>query len=193
MYPSDQELVKKAKRGNKQAFVTLFDRYKDKIAGYLYGYMGDYTTAQDLASETFLSIYEHLGTYKDEGKFLAWAYTIAKNFARNELRKRKRDMEVSLDKPVDSEGSISLADVIADNKTRPDYQARAAELKKAVYKSLAKLDKKYKDVLLLCDVDGLSYDEAAKMLKCNPLSVGKRLERARDKLYDLLRQAGHTI
>jgi len=193
MQPPDQELVEKSKRGDKQAFTALVDRYSGKILGYLYRYMGDYHKAEDMVIETFLSVYNNLSNYEERGLFSSWLFRIATNCAKKELRKKEHQVEVSLDKPLDDGEGTSLADLIADDMHRPDYSARESELKEFVYKAISKLDKKYKDALLLCDVEGMSQAEAAKILGSNPITIGTRLQRARKMLYDILRGYGYVF
>jgi len=194
MHPSDAELVEKARRKDKQAFTELFDRYKDKILGYLYRYIGDYQLAEDLTVETFLSAYTNLDAYKEMGIFSSWLYRIATNCAKKELRKRRHSVEVSLEKHLgqEEEGG-NLEDLIADDRMRPDYDARQAELKETIYRIISSLEKKYGEVLLLCDVEGLSYEETATALGCNPITVGTRLRRARKMFYETLKKKGFNI
>ena len=193
MYPLDKDLIEKVKAKDKQAFTVLFDRYSGKIFGYLYRYLGDYQKAQDLTVETFLSVYTKVHTYTEAGKFSSWLYKIATNFAKKELRKRSHRKEISLDESVDEEGRASLGELIEDDKMRPDYTARQAELKEEVYKVVSRLDKKYKDVLLLCDVEGLPHEEVAKILKSNAITIGTRLRRARKQLHDILEKRGYKL
>ena len=111
---SDQELIVKAKTGDKQAFTDIFDRYKDKILDYLSRYTGDYHTAQDLTLETFLNAYNNLTRYEERGVFSSWLYMIATNCARMELRKKVRHKEISLDEPVSAEADdLKVGDTIA--------------------------------------------------------------------------------
>lgn len=193
MHPSDKELIKKAKRKDKGAFTELVDRYSDRIFSYLYRYVGDYQKAEDLTMETFLNAYTKIRTYREMGKLSSWLYTIATNCARKEIQRTKYRREVSLDKPLDEEGAISLNDLLTDEKTRPDFSARQTELKEFIYKIVSQLDKKYKDALLLCDVEGLSYMEVARILKCNPITVGTRVRRARALLYRALLKYGYKF
>jgi len=193
MHLSDEELIKKAKKKDKSAFTMLVDRYSDKIFSYLCRYVGDYQKAEDLTIETFLNAYTRIRTYREMGKLSSWFYMIATNCARKELTKKRKRKEVSLEKPIDIEGEISLIDLLADEKTRPDYNARQAELKDFIFKIIARLDKKYKDVILLCDVEGLSYRQVAKILRCNPVTVGTRLRRARATLYKMLLKYGYKF
>lgn len=190
MHLTDEELLAKAKAKDKQAFTELVDRYSDRILSYLYRYVGNFHMAEDLTIETFLSAYNNLGTYTEMGKFSSWLYKIATNCARKELRKKGAELEVSVETPSVEDASLTLGDMIADNRSRPDYVLRQKELKEFIYKAMSRLDKKYRDALLLCDVEGLSYEDAAKTLRTIPQTVGTRLRRARKQLYDLLREYG---
>ena len=193
-YSSDRELIEKTKLGDKQAFTVLFDRYEHKILGYLYRYVGDFQAAEDLTIDTFLNAYNHLSNYEERGTFSAWLYTIATNCAKKEFRKRNRLKEVALEEPIDGKvESPALGDMIADESKRPDSEAMKREFKEFIYKVLRKLDKKYKDVLLLCVVEGLQYEEAANILKCSAITIGTRLRRGRKMLYDALKRHGYQL
>lgn len=190
---SDEELVKKARSKDKQAFAALFDRYNGKIVGYLSRYVGDHQKAEDITVETFLSVYNNLDAYKEEGKFSSWLYKIATNFAKKELQRTIRRREVSLDMPLDNAEAINFIDLIEDAKSKTDDQVIQSELKGIIYKIVSRLDDKYKEVLLLCDVEGVSNQEAAKVLKCNIVTLGTRLRRARKQLYDILKKYGYKF
>jgi len=191
---SDPELIAKAKAGDKQAFTELFDRHRNKILSYLYAYIGDYQMAEDLTVETFFDAYKSLPRYEERGTFSAWLYKIARDYAKKEFRRRDRHKEVSMEAPIaDDTDDLSLGDVLTDDKARPDFEARKDEFKEVIYKTLSKLEKKYKDVLLLCDVDGLGYVEAAKILKSNPITIGTRLRRARKMFYNILKKHGYEF
>lgn len=195
MYPPDEELIKRVRSGDKQAFVDIFDKYSGDILSYLYRYTGDYQKAEDLTLETFLLVNDNIHRYKEMGKFSSWLYRIATNCAKNEFRKRQYKTEISLDQSIDDEekNAASLAEKITDDKNRPDDNMEKAELKEFVRRVILKLDKKYSEVLLLCDIEGLSYEEAAAVLKTNHITVGTRLRRARKMLYDILREGGHDF
>lgn len=187
MIPSDEELVIQAKNGDKQAFVTLFKRHKNKIYTYLCRYVGNDETAQDLTLETFLSVYNHLDQYDEQGKFLSWVYKIATNLGKMEFRKKARRAEVSLEEPAAEDGStISLSDVISDESSRPDVNAIRAEVREFVFNAVSRLDDIYKDVLMLCDIEGLTYEEAAAALNSNAKTIATRVRRAREMLFALL-------
>lgn len=190
---SDEELIKSAKKGDKEAFKELFDKYSGKILSYLYRYIGDFQKAEDVTIATFLDVYQRLPAYEEKGKFVSWVYKIAVNFAKKEFRKKKRMKEVSLDRPLGKNAKMTVYDLKADTKLRPDQQMMSNELREEIEKIIVNLDKKYKNVLLLCDVQGLSYEEVAKILKCRKVTVGVRLSRARKLLCEALRRKGYVL
>ena len=194
MLPPDDELVRGIKDDDEEAFKILYDRYSGKILRYLYRYIGDYQKAEDLTSLTFTNVVENIHSYKELGVFSAWLYKIALNCAHREMRNTARKREISLDKNInngaDGEGEnpVSIGDLIEDSRNRPDNIAEEKERKEFIYRALSQLDTKYKDVLLFCDAEGMTYREAAKILNTNKINIGIRLMRARRMLYDLLKQ-----
>ena len=190
---SDEELIQKSKEGDKEAFKELFERYSGKIVSYIYCYVRDYQKAEDITLETFLDVYKRLPEYEERKKFLPWVYTIALNFARKEFRKEKKaQKEISLETPIGESKTASLGDLLGDNaEARPDYSLRMNELYDAVSHVLDELEEKYRDALVLCDMRGLPYEEAARILKCSKWAVGMRLTRARKLLYEALRKKNY--
>jgi len=184
----DQDLITRAKNKDKEAFVALFDKYKDKIFGYLQGYLKDYEKARDVTLQTFMIAYETIDAFKGTGKFSSWLYAIATNTAKKEFRKKAQLKEVSLETPIDAEGAATLGDLLEDEKNRPDYAVKIADLRDFIFSMLSRLDEKYREVLLLCDLQDMSYEEASAALGCNPITVGTRLRRARRMLYVLLKR-----
>jgi RNA polymerase sigma-70 factor (ECF subfamily) len=192
-YPPDSELARKAKKGDKNAFAALYDRYKDRIAGFIHGLIGDYNRAQDLTTEAFLSAYKHLGTYTEKGKFSSWIYLIARNLARNELRERRSHKEVSLGETVDAAGLLPIENLIANGKAQPDDNVQLAELKELVYRALMGLNRRYREILILCDIEERTYEEAAEIMKCNPKIVGTWVKRARRQFYKIMISYGYRL
>lgn len=191
---SDQELVKKSKGGDKQAFTELYDRYSGRILSYLYRYVGNYQVAEDLVIETFLSAYNNLSSYEERGLFSSWLFRIATNLAKMEFRKKnwQKEVPISAQATGAAEG-LTLSDIIADESMRPDHEARKNELKEFVEKIISKIAGRYKEALLLCDVEGMSYEEAGKILKCNKKTIGTRVRRARKMFYNILRKYGYIF
>jgi len=188
------ELIKRAQEGDKEAFEALFRVYKDRILKFLYRYMGgDFQAAEDVTVETFLEVYKGLPLYKEQGQFSSWVYKIAINLARTAFKKRKRRKEVSADLWGDEGASSAITKQMADDRYRPDSNLPSDERVELIKKIITKLDEKYKNVLLLCDVQGFSYEEAATILGCKKMTVGVRLQRARKLCCDALERYGYTF
>ena len=87
---TDEMLIKKFQRGDRNSYTELVNRYKDKIINFTFRYLGDYDLAEDISQETFLKLYIKKDSYREIAKFSTWLYTIAGNLAKTELRKIKR-------------------------------------------------------------------------------------------------------
>jgi len=187
---SDRELIERAKGNDSNAFCLLHDRYKKRILNYLYRFFGNYSLAEEVAQEAFIRIYENLDKYQPIGTVRGWIYTIAANLAKNKLRDLSKKKEISLDMRLSAEDeSFTLADIIKDKAPGPDkiVEDRGESLK--VQESIAKMEEKYKQVIILCGIQGLSYDEAAEVIGCSIKVVGVRLMRARQKLKSMLKES----
>lgn len=187
--PTDQELMTRAQAGETEAFELLFSRYKQRIANFVYQFVHEHHLAEDITQQTFIKVYQNLDSFKPRGKVSSWIYRIASNQAKDELRKLKRRPTVSLNKPVGGEsGERELGDILLEDESlRPDFQLREKEMLEKVKKALASLKPKYKEAILLCDYEGMSYEEAAEVLGITKTNVSAILCRARKKLEKLMR------
>lgn len=184
----DSELVHRIKNKDKEAFVVLFDKYKGRIVRFLYGFFGDYGKAEDATIETFLKVYKNIHNYEERGSFQSWLFTIAANQGRLEIKRTKRRKEISLDMPIENDDAARLVDLIEDEKLRPDTDIVVDDLKDFIYRILSEMKEKYADIIRLCDIEKLSYEEASQVLNCSPFTVRTRLRRARVKLYKLAKK-----
>lgn len=183
---SDAELLTKAKDGEIEAFNQMHRRYRERILNYVYRFVGKYEIAEDITQETFIRVYNNLANVRIEN-IAGWIYTIARNLTMNELRRIKQESNVSLYEVVcerDGEESLMI-DYLVDNKGG-ETEAREKELEGRVQNAINALPVKYREVMILCGLQGLSYKEAARVLRCSLQSVGVRMFRARElmrKLY----------
>jgi RNA polymerase sigma-70 factor (ECF subfamily) len=147
--------------------------------------------AEDAAVEVFILAYKNIPRYDERGKFTGWLYKIATNCARKAYNRRKSERAVltSMDRPIDEETGATLHSLIGDDSYRPDGLVEKEDLKAYLYEMIRRLDKKYGETILLCDVQGLSYAEAAEVLDISENSLGVRLSRAREALYKLIERA----
>lgn len=179
--PSDELLARQAKDGDVKAFEELFERYRKPILNFIYRLIGNRETAEEVAIEVFMNVYNNLHIYDPEKKFSTWLYTIARNLSKNALRDRKYFRDVSLEQEIGADDeAMRLKDVIADKSIGPDEIVMDEELACEAQKIIDSLPLKYKEVITLCGVQGVTYEEAAKILGCSIASISVRLAEAKE-------------
>ena len=183
----DRELILKAQEGDNQALALLYARYRRKVLNYLYRFTGNRSTAEDLTQETFLKVVRHIKSYRPTGSVAGWIYKIAVNCAMNALRDRPKVQEISLDEPLSvGEETVDRREAIKGPGPLPDEEVARAEWEAHVQRSLLKVSPAYRMVVILCDIEGYPYREAADLLKCSINTVASRLARGRAQLAVLL-------
>jgi len=178
---SDELLAKSAKEGDALAFDELFKRYKRPILNFIYRLIGNKETAEDVALEAFMKVYENISIYDPNKKFSTWLYTITRNLAKNSLRDKKYFKDRSIEETLaEGDENLHLKDVIEDSSMRPDVIAQDNELAEEAQKILNGLPEEYREVITLCSIQGLKYEEAAKILGCSIATISVRLEKAKE-------------
>ena len=193
MLPSDEELALRLKTGDKEAFRIIFDRYGNRILTYICRFLGDYHKAEDVTMLAFDKALKSIRDYVETGHFSSWLYRIAVNCAKRELENRARRKEVYIESHMniaahDGGKAVDFNEVLTDEKNRPDRNAEENELREIIQEALLKLDSKYRDALLLCDVEGLTYNEAARISNVTRFNIAIRVLRARRMLGDMLKK-----
>jgi len=181
-HESDVKLVRKAQRGDRGAFAELFTRYEPRIFGYLYRMVGDRAWAEDLAQETFIRAHQRLNSLGPPYDFKSWLYRIAGNLAIDGLRRHREEVPL----PDWDAGEATMPEP-ADRRSEadPEQAARLAEVRQAVWKALHQLPENYRQILLLRELEGLSYREIADVLGISLDNVRVTLHRARLAFRDL--------
>lgn len=182
---SDNELILAFQQGREEAFNTLVGRYKDPLINFVYRFLGDYDEADDVVQETFIRLYRNKHAYKPVAKFSTWLYTIAGNLARTQLRRRKRLSLFSLGRSNRGEGMPPYE--IPDSGPPADAAAESAITDGIIQKALMKISPKYREIVLLSDIQELSYEEICKITGLNIGTVKSRLNRGRSHLRLLLK------
>jgi len=179
--PSDEILAKRAGEGDLGAFEELFRRYKKPILNFIYRLIGNRETAEEVTIEVFVKAYNNLDIFDPERKFSIWIYTIARNLSKNALRDKRYFRDVSLEEAFSSKDKvIKLKDMIADPNALPDAIAQDNELAEEAQKILDSMPVKYKEVITLCSMQGLPYQEVAAILGISITSVSVRLNEAKN-------------
>jgi RNA polymerase sigma-70 factor (ECF subfamily) len=169
-----------------EGFEILVARYKNSIVSFLFRFVGDFRTAEDLAQETFLRVFKKINEYNHAAKFSTWLYTIASNLAKDEFKRRARHPARSLDWKSGGDTTRQIPQLKADTTDSvPDVQLEHDEVRQNVKKALDLLEAHDREILLLKDVQGLSYEEIAQILELPMGTVKSRISRARVAFKDV--------
>lgn len=184
----DQELIAWAQAGDPKGLAALYEKYRRPILNYLYRFTGNRAAAEDLTQETFLRVVRYLGSYRPTGSAAGWIYRIAKNLALNKIRDQRSHPEFSMDEPIvnDQGEEQPRQDLIPGRTPDPEQQAEQSETEAALQQALLKIAVPYRETLILCDIQGTPYKEAAEILHCSINTVASRLARGRIRLAGLL-------
>ena len=183
---SDKDLLYGLVNGDIEAFDIIVDRYKNRLLNFVYRFVKDYDVSEDIVQETFLRVFRKRRDYKAIANFSTWIFTIAGNLAKSELRRRKRWRFLSLDTSSDDEKPFELP----DHGLKPDRATAVRILDEYVHESIDSLQDKYKEALILRDIQGMSYKQISKIIDAPVGTVKSRVNRARLKLQKKLK--GHS-
>lgn len=175
----DDELVRLCQNGDVSAFEQLFNRHRKRVFNLVYRMMGNEEDAFDLTQEIFVRVYTKIHDFGFKSAFSTWLYRLALNMCTDELRKRARDMST----PVEPDSPTISQQVY---NTNPEKQLMAKEYEKQIWKAINSLKEKDRSMIILRDLEGLSYEEIAKVLDCSVGRVKSRLHEARKKLKSIL-------
>lgn len=190
-YPEleDEELIRRTLDGHTRAFDELVRRHSRKLNAMLIAMLNNEADAYDVAQTSFLKAFHSLRYFKGQSSFYTWLYSIALNQARNFLRKRKRerDNSYSLDNDENGDPLEKNADLSDTNRAAdPVRQANIAELRKKLQRAISQLSPAHREVINLCDIQGLSYPEISKIINISEGTLRSRLHYARRQLQGLL-------
>jgi RNA polymerase sigma-70 factor, ECF subfamily len=185
MVETDEELVTAFRAGNLSAFDELVQRWERKIQGAVYRIMGSGEDARDLTQETFLRAYRGLSTFKSEARFSSWLYQIALNLCRDRLRQKKGRTLVGLD-DLDPTTAARI-DRIAPTAHE---QVEARDLSRLVSGAMAELPEEQREVIVLKEYQGLTFQEIADLMRVPVSTVKTRLYRGLVQMREHLERRG---
>jgi RNA polymerase sigma-70 factor (ECF subfamily) len=183
-------LIQEAQRGDVQAFNGLVLHYQTQVYNLAYRVMGESEAAADATQEAFISAFKNLRRFRG-GSFKAWLMRIVTNACYDELRRRKRRPQTSLEalNVLEEDANPSLA----MRSEAPEAHAQRMELADAIRHCLATLPEDQRMAAVLSDIQGYSYDEMAEIMSVSLGTVKSRLSRARARLRDCLRTSGELL
>lgn len=180
-----KQLIRRAQKKDLTAFEQLVTIYQGRVYALAHKLEGNPTNAQDLAQEAFIRAYSALDSFRGDADFGTWLHRITVNVWLNSRRKQRVDDSVSLDAPIQtSEGSMPRE--VASWEYDPESIVVDSQMSELMQKSLDELSKEQKAVLLLREIEDLSYEEIAVTLNCSLGTVRSRLSRAKDALRKLV-------
>ncbi len=187
---SDEELIAEVQNdGNESAFSLLVSRYKDPLTNFVYRFVGDLDDAHDIVQETFVRAYRSRRSYKPIARFSTWIYTIAVNLARSFLRRRKVRNIITFTRVKDEKDPVYD---LPDEAPRPDVLTDAAMRHERIQKALNALPAKYRAIIVLRDVQELSYEEIVAITGLPMGTVKSRINRGRAMLQEMLQDLWGT-
>jgi RNA polymerase sigma-70 factor (ECF subfamily) len=190
MADEDEFLVRSAQKGDLRAFEALVKKYQKKMLNLAFRMLGDYEEACDAVQEAFLSAFRAIKKFRGEAKFSSWLYGIVLNQARNRLRQvasRERHHSMSLDDPLmPGPGRLDPDPPSPESSVLDQLEKKENEGK--VQDCINQLDEGYREVLVLRDILGHSYEEIQQTLKLPDGTVKSRLFRARESVKNCLKK-----
>ena len=186
---TDVEILADVATGDIDAYGKIVNRYRGRLYNFIFRFVGERETAEDIVQETFLRAFRKRKEYRAIANFSTWLFTIAGNLAKSELRRRKRWRLFSLHKDDENDTGMDLP----DESFRPDTVTESSIADVQIQQAILSLPEKYRQVVLLRDVEGLSYQEISEISKCPVGTVKSRVNRARLKLQQKLKNEGRDV
>jgi RNA polymerase sigma-70 factor, ECF subfamily len=181
----DTELVARARQGDMAAYEVLVTRYRGRIYGMIYHMTGSDADARDLSQEVFIKAWRALPQFEDRAKFTTWLHRITQNAVIDWVRKRRIRPGTEFNDEVAAAPEAAAVTVPRGN-ARPDHALEHRELGERIREALAQLSPEHRAVVLLKEIEGLSYQEIADTVGCAIGTVMSRLFNARKRLQELL-------
>lgn len=183
----EERWIERAKKGSKDAFARLLERYERLVYHHALRMVGSAEDAEDLTQEVFIKVWLGLPCFQGDSSFSTWLYRLTNNACIDFLRReKKRRGDASLD---DAEQGVG--EQLPDPAPSPQRQLERDEVSQEVWAGLMQLTPDHREVLVLREIDGLSYEEIGQILALNPGTVKSRLARARLALAKFLRKNGN--
>lgn len=187
MAQDELNMVQRAGKGDRDAFAWLLERYEKQVYHQALRMVGNPEDAADLTQETFIKVWQGLPSFQGDSSFSTWLFRLTSNACIDFIRReKKRKGDISLD---DEERDLSYAFI--DPAATPQQALEQKELHRAVSVGLGQLSDEHRQILVLREVNGLSYDEIADILDLSPGTVKSRIARARISLAKILRKTGN--
>ena len=185
----DMALVNRTVTGEKEAFEEIVEKYNNKIFNMAFRMTGSYEDASDIAQDTFVKAYFSLNSFKGESELYTWLYRIARNTALDRFKKTKRRAEVL--SIVNDDNSDDIISNISDSTNNPEELYEKQEKYANLHNAIQKLSREDREIIIMRDMNGFTYDQISEITKLNIGTVKSRLNRSRAKLKNILIKGGN--
>lgn len=192
----DRKDVLQAKAGDVAAFRRLVEQYQQRVLTIALGVLGNHEDAQDVAQEAFLKAYRHLPLFRGDSSFYTWLYRIVFNLAVDFSRRRYRHVENSVGDMATVENALGVSTKASRGRSEssgflsstpsPEDQVERQELRRSISKAMVDLSPEHRTVIVLREIEGLSYAEISHIVGCSKGTVMSRLHHARKRLQKAL-------
>ena len=175
---TDEQLIARFQSGDERAYIELVNRYRDRLINFVYPFLGDFEQAEDVVQEAMLKLYEKKHYYREIAKFSTWIYTIARNLANTELRKKKRRKTTYISRMTKDDRQYDIPAVQADLNQNLQNEF----IRERIHEAIKELPEHFKTVIILRDIQELSYDDISNIVGVPLGTVKSRINRARLQL-----------
>lgn len=183
----EKGLIEQCRNGDVAAFENLVLLYEKKVFNVAYRMLGNKDDASEIAQEVFVKVFVSINQFKGKSSFSTWVYRITVNMCLDEIRKRKKVSLIYINEGISlDDGEVEMQ--IATDAPGPDEMAELSELQRTVTKAILLLSEEQRTVIILRDIQGLSYKEIAEIIKCPSGTVKSRVNRARAALKHILEE-----
>lgn len=189
MDSQDLELVDRIQAQDREAFKELVEKYQRKVYSICYGMLKDSESSMDVSQEVFIKVYRYIDKFNRDSSFYTWLYRITVNMCIDHIRKNSRVQKVEYDDRIAHEGDSEGEDYITPSRLgiNPDKVYGRKELRQKMLEALETLTEKHRTILILREVEGLSYEELAEVLDISKGTVMSRLYHARRYFQEALK------
>ncbi len=188
--PEEDALIDACKNGDRTAFGELISKYERLVYTTVCLKLGGASDALDVSQEVFIKLWRYIGKYRGDCRFSTWVYKIAVNASLDFLRKEKNNASDIVPVFTDGDGDETAVEIADENAAAPEKYAEKNEQIAAVREAIELLSSEQREIIILRDIEGYSYDEISEMLRLEIGTVKSRLNRARGNLREILLERG---
>ena len=188
---SDSEILSAFKTGDSKIYTRLIERHYNKAYQIAYGILRQHEDAEEVVQDSFVKMHRVLKDFRGDSQFTTWMYRIVTNYAKNRYRWNKRrgsKQNVSMNASIDGNENKSLVLDLPGKEMDPNKGSAYNELEIGVYKHLENISPLYREVLILRNLEGMSYEDISSILDCKIGTVKSRIARGRDELRKRLKK-----